>query len=886
MAMNMNKLTEKAQEAIVAAQRLAEERHHTQLEPEHLLYALVAQEDGVVPAILERLEIPARSVLEGLEPALGGFARGSGPTQVQASNRFRRVFEAAAREAERLKDDYVSTEHFLLALADDAETGAAGQTLRRVGVTRDRLYEGLQAIRGGQRVTSATPETTYQSLEKYGRDLTALARGGKLDPVIGRDEEVRRVIQVLSRRTKNNPVLIGEPGVGKTAIVEGLAQRIVRGDVPEDLKDKRIVTLDLGALVAGAKYRGEFEERLKAVLKEVTDSAGRIILFIDELHTVVGAGAAEGSMDASNMLKPMLARGELHTIGATTLAEYRKYIEKDAALERRFQPVYVGEPSVEDTISILRGLRERYEQHHRVRIKDSALVAAAALSHRYIADRFLPDKAIDLVDEAAAKLRMEATSMPIELDEVRRRIMQLEIEREGLRKEKDKASKERLSKLEKELADAKEEAAQLEARWKSEVEELNKVAQIKEELDAARSALEQASLQADWEKAARLKYETGELEKKLEAAEQALRERAKSGRTLVKEEVDEEDIAEVVSRWTGIPVSRLLEGEIEKLITMENRLRERVIGQEEAITAVANTVRAARAGLGDPHRPIGSFLFLGPTGVGKTETARALAEFLFDDESALIRIDMSEYQERHTVSRLIGAPPGYVGYEEAGQLTEAIRRRPYAVVLFDEVEKAHPEVLNILLQLLDDGRLTDAQGRTVNFQNTIVIMTSNLGSQHLLDPFTMSGGGVVDLAEREAARLRTRERVMDAVREHFRPELLNRIDDIVIFNALGKEQIKAIVDIQLADLRERLEERKIELELTDAAKELLAIEGFDPVYGARPLKRAIQQKIVQPLAIKLLRGEFHDGDKIVADARGGELEFRRAEERVAVAAGA
>ena len=584
-------------------------------------------------------------------------------------------------------------------------------------------------------------------------------------------------------------------------------------------------------------------------------------------------------MDASNMLKPMLARGELHTIGATTLDEYRKYIEKDAALERRFQPVYVGEPTVEDTISILRGLRERYEQHHRVRIKDSALVAAAVLSHRYIADRFLPDKAIDLVDEAAAKLRMEATSMPVELDEVRRRITQLEIEREGLRKEKDKASKERLEKLEKELADAKEQAAQLETRWQSEVEELNKVARIKEEIDSARSALEQASLAADWERAARLNYEIGELEKRLDEAEAALRSRGQSGRALVKEEVDEEDIAEVVSRWTGVPVSRLLEGEIEKLINMEERLRERVVGQEEAIQAVANTVRAARAGLGDPNRPIGSFLFLGPTGVGKTETARALAEFLFDDESALIRIDMSEYQERHTVSRLIGAPPGYVGYEEAGQLTEAVRRRPYAVVLFDEVEKAHPEVLNILLQLLDDGRLTDAQGRTVNFQNTIVIMTSNLGSQHLLEP-SMIGGGVVDLAEREAARIRTRERVMEAVRAHFRPELLNRIDEIVIFNPLGKEQIKAIVDIQLAGLRERLAERKIEIDLTDAARELLALEGFDPVYGARPLKRAIQQHIVQPLAMRLLRGEFEDGDRIVVEVRNGELDFSKGEARV------
>jgi ATP-dependent Clp protease ATP-binding subunit ClpB len=866
--MNINKYTEKAREAVAAAIELAQQANNPQLEPEHLLVALVEQREGIVPELLRKMNVDpaavgrsARDLLKKLPQAYGGSQPGMSP-------RLKTVTDQAQAEADRLKDEFVSTEHLLIASADETGRSPSAQLLKQSGITRDTILQALTGVRGSQRVTTENPESTYQALERYGRDLTELARKGKLDPVIGRDEEIRRVIQVLSRRTKNNPVLIGEPGVGKTAIVEGLAGRIIRGDVPEGLKNKRIVALDMGSLVAGAKYRGEFEERLKAVLKEITDSQGQVILFIDELHTVVGAGASEGSMDASNMLKPMLARGELHTVGATTLDEYRKYIEKDPALERRFQQVLVDEPTVEDTISILRGLRERYEIHHGVRIKDAALVAAAVLSHRYIADRFLPDKAIDLVDEAAARLRMEIDSMPAELDELERRIMQLEIEREALRKESDKASRERLEKLDKELADLKEDRGRLAAHWQQEKQAIQSIRTLKEEQEGLRTAIEQAQRQGDYQKASELQYgRVPKLEQEVRNHEAKLADLQKNQRML-KEEVDEEDIADVVSKWTHIPVSRLIEGEIQKLIHMEERLHKRVIGQDEAINAVANAIRRARAGLQDPNRPLGSFLFLGPTGVGKTELARALAEFLFDDEQAMVRIDMSEYQEKHTVSRMLGAPPGYVGYEEAGQLTEAVRRRPYAVVLFDEVEKAHPEVLNVLLQLLDDGRLTDGKGRTVDFKNSVVIMTSNLGSAFITER-TTSEGGTIDEG--------TRRQVMDALREHFRPEFLNRIDEIIFFHALGREHMKQIIDIQIGGLTRRLEDRKIHVVLDDAAKEQLVREGYDPAYGARPLKRTIQRRLLDPLALRVLEGDFVEGDTVHVGAGANGLIFDKRE---------
>jgi ATP-dependent Clp protease ATP-binding subunit ClpB len=859
--MNLNKYTEKAREAVADALRLAQQANNPQLEPEHLLVALVNQREGIVPELLRKMGRDPNAVGQAARELLKGMPQAYGGAEPTLSPRLRLVTDDAENEAQRLKDEYVSTEHLFYAIASESGRSPAARLLNQQGVTGDTIRENLKSVRGSQRVTTENPEGTYQALERYGRDLTELARKSKLDPVIGRDEEIRRVIQVLSRRTKNNPVLIGEPGVGKTAIVEGLAARIVRGDVPEGLKNKRIIGLDLGALVAGAKYRGEFEERLKAVLKEIADSEGQIVLFIDELHTVVGAGAAEGSMDASNMLKPMLARGELHTIGATTLDEYRKHIEKDAALERRFQPVMVDEPTVEDTISILRGLRERYEIHHGVRIKDAALVAAAVLSHRYISDRFLPDKAIDLVDEAASKLRMEIDSMPVELDEIERRVMQLEIEREALRKETDKASRERLEKLEKELADLKEDRGRIAAKWQQEKEIIERVRKLKEEQEAQRADVERAQRAGDYQKASELQYgRLPQLERQARDEEARLAELQKSGR-LLKEEVDEEDIAEVVSRWTHIPVSRLIEGEVQKLIHMEERLHSRVIGQDEAVSAVANAIRRARAGLQDPNRPLGSFLFLGPTGVGKTELARALAEFLFDNEQSLIRIDMSEYQEKHTVSRMLGAPPGYVGYEEAGQLTEAVRRRPYAVVLLDEIEKAHPEVLNVLLQLLDDGRLTDGKGRTVDFKNTVVIMTSNLGSQYLT-------GEVTEGVKRQ---------VTDALRDHFRPEFLNRIDDIIFFHALDRQHLKQIIDIQLAGLMKRLEERKIHVRLTDPAKEQLVREGYDPVYGARPLKRTIQRRVLDPLALRVLEGDFREGDVVTVDAGSDGLRFEKRE---------
>jgi len=864
--MNLNKLTEKAQEAILASQNLATEYNHSEVTPEHLLVTLVEQSGGIVPSVLRKIALDparvatdARALLKALPQAYGG--------DVRLSPRMKLIVDSAQAEATRLQDEYVSTEHLLLALATETGRSPAAQLLQRLGVSKDVLYKALTEVRGNQRVTSPNPESTYEALTRYGRDLTQLARSGKLDPVIGRDEEVRRVIQVLSRRTKNNPVLIGEPGVGKTAIVEGLAQRIVRGDVPEGLKDKKIFALDMGALVAGAKYRGEFEERLKAVLKEIAESDGQIVLFIDELHTVVGAGAAEGAMDASQMLKPMLARGELHTIGATTIDEYRKHIEKDAALERRFQPVMVGEPTVEDTISILRGLRERYEIHHKVRFKDAALVAAAVLSHRYITDRFLPDKAIDLVDEAASKLRMEIDSMPAELDEVRRRIMQLEIEREALRKETDPASKDRLSKLERELANLKEEQTRLQTQWQNEKDTLQGTSDLKQQLEDARIELEMAQRVGDYAKASELQYgRIPELEKRITAGDAASDGETKTPRML-KEQVDEEDIAEVVAKWTNIPVSRLMEGEVQKLIHMEARLHERVVGQDEAVRAVANAIRRARAGLQDPNRPLGSFIFLGPTGVGKTELARALAEFLFDDEHAMIRIDMSEYQEKHTVSRMIGAPPGYVGYDEAGQLTEAVRRRPYAVVLFDEIEKAHPEVLNVLLQLLDDGRLTDGKGRTVDFKNVVVIMTSNLGSHFIAE--AQQGSGREELPEG------VRRQVTEALRQHFRPEFINRVDEIIFFHSLGLEHLKRIVDIQIQGLLKRLEERKIHVELTDTARGFLVAEGFDPMFGARPLKRTIQRRVLDPLAMRVLEGDIREGDSVLVDMGNNELKFQK-----------
>jgi len=869
--MRYDKLTLKAQEAIGGMQNIASRYNHQALEPEHLLMALLDQAEGVVPSILKKLGVDIGAVSAACEKALEKYPSVSGTAlgQVYLSAGLNKIFDQALREAEGLKDEYVSTEHFLLALLN-AKGTQAGEILKSKGVRRDDVLKVLQDIRGPHRVTDQNPEQKYQALKKYTRDLTELARQGKLDPVIGRDDEIRRVIQVLSRRTKNNPVLIGEPGVGKTAIAEGLAQRIAKGDVPETLKNKRLLALDLGGMIAGTKYRGEFEDRLKALLKEVQDAGGEVVLFIDELHTLVGAGGAEGAMDASNMLKPALARGELRCVGATTLDEYRKHVEKDAALERRFQQVFVGEPSVEDTIAILRGLKERYEVHHGVRIQDGAIVSAATLSHRYIQDRFLPDKAIDLIDEAASKLRIEIDSMPTEIDEIERRIMQLQIEREALKKETDTASKDRLKKVEKEIANQQSESKELKAHWQLEKDSISRIRKTKEELETAKMDQERAEREGNLNRAAELKYGVmPELAKKLEAENKKLTD-VQKGRKMLTEEVTSEDVAEVVSKWTGIPVTKMMEGEVEKLVHMEEKMRLRVVGQDEALLKVANAVRRSRSGLQDPNRPIGSFIFLGPTGVGKTETARALAEFLFDDERAMVRIDMSEYMEKHTVSRLIGAPPGYVGFEEGGQLTEAVRRRPYSVVLFDEIEKAHQEVFNVLLQVLDDGHLTDGQGRKVDFKNTVIIMTSNLGSQLFADrssrlqpaPDSRTLKGATPDAD-----------VMSALKAHFRPEFLNRVDDIVIFHPLGEKEIEKIVDIQMTRLQKLLAERKITLTLTAAAKKFIAKDGFDPAYGARPLKRSIQKNIQDPLSMKLLEGAFKDGDSISVDESKGGIVF-------------